>query len=119
MMAADMAKGLIQGAGSQPSWKQGWDIGDWLESSIQRAGLFGVGQFGIDVAKSVRQQGTGFGAAFGPTAGQLGDMVSLAGGHGEFAHTLVEAMPANSLWSGWMSGAHSGGSSAPIEPISE
>jgi hypothetical protein len=45
MLAADIAKGIIQGGGSEPEWKKGWTVGDYTVNAVQRAGLLGVGQF--------------------------------------------------------------------------
>jgi hypothetical protein len=97
MIAADAAKGLLVGGGSQPSYKEGWDAGDYLWSGVQRAGLFGVGQFGIDAATNIHRGGIGVGALAGPTLEQLGDAASVIGGHKQFAPFALNAMPANSL----------------------
>jgi hypothetical protein len=48
MLAADVAKGFIQGMGDEPDWKKGWGAGDYLANATQRAGLFGIGQFALD-----------------------------------------------------------------------
>ena len=100
MIAADMMKGMIQGGGSQPDFKDGWGIGDYIWSGLQRAGLFGVGQFGIDVATDVQRGGLGIGALAGPTLGQMGDVLELMGGHKQFGPVALHAMPANALYSG-------------------
>jgi hypothetical protein len=116
MLAADLTKGMIQGGGAQPEWRDKWDMGDYMGSALQRAGLFGVSQFGIDTVKEIRNRGTGLGT-LGPTVGQLADAVGAVGGHGEFTSVGIDALPANSLWKGWMSaGNHS---AAPFEPIAE
>lgn len=100
MIAADMMKGMIQGGGEQPDFKDGWGIGDYIWSGLQRAGLFGVGQFGIDVATDVQRGGLGIGALAGPTLGQMGDVLELMGGHKQFGPFALHAMPANALYSG-------------------
>lgn len=104
MIAADMMKGMIQGAGSQPDFKEGWGFGDYIWSGLQRAGLFGVGQFGLDVATDVQRGGVGIGALAGPTLGQMGDALELMGGHKQFAPFTLHAMPANALYSGIVKG---------------
>ncbi|WP_035625124.1 hypothetical protein [Herminiimonas sp. CN] len=127
MLAADLTKGMIQGGGSQPAWKQDWDLGDYLSSAGQRAGLLGVAQYGVDAFTSLHHGGTGIGSLGGPTIGQLGDIVSTVGGSRGFAATAIGSMPANALWSGYLSNdiTHSGGKAgsgtveAPFEPIAE
>jgi hypothetical protein len=111
MLAADLVKGAVQAGGSQPDWKQDWGLDDYLASATQRAGLFGVGQFGIDALKDLHRGGLGVGALGGPTLGQLGDIASTAGGNRQFSSTVIDSMPANSLWSGYLPkfGGKSGG----------
>lgn len=110
MMAADFVKGLIQGGGEQPEWKKGWGMVDYTSYATQRAGLFGVGQFGLDAAKNVREGGIGAGALVGPTIEQLGDAVQLLGGHKQFGATVLNALPANALYK------HAFDQSAPDPP---
>jgi hypothetical protein len=126
MLAADLARGAIQGGGSQPDWKQGWDLGDYLANAIQRAGLFGVGQFALDAVKEVRHGHTGIGALGGPTVAQLAQVVATVGGQRSLAATTIDAMPANALWSGYLPGTtrshslgHDGDSTeySPTEPM--
>lgn len=109
MLAADLMKGAIQGGGSQPSWKQDWSLGDYLSSAIQRAGLLGVGQFGVDAFKDLHQGGTGLGALGGPTINQLVGIVSMVGGSRQFSSTVIDSMPANALLAHYLSNLTSGG----------
>jgi hypothetical protein len=102
MLAADLTKGMIQGGGSQPAWKQDWGLDDYLASATQRAGLLGVGQFGVDAIKDLHHGGLAIGALGGPTLGQLAEIGSTVGGSRGFASTAIDSMPANSLWSGWL-----------------
>jgi hypothetical protein len=104
MLAADLVKGMVQGGGSQPDWKHDWGIEDYLASAFQRAGLFGVGQFGIDAIKDLHHGGSGIGALGGPTVSQLAHIVSTVGGRRSLEATVIDAMPANSLWSGYLPG---------------
>lgn len=104
MIAADLVKGMIQGGGQQPDWKEGWGPSDYLWSGVQRAGLLGVGQFGSDVATDVHRGGIGVGALAGPTLDQLGGAVHVVGGNGEFAPFALKAMPANALYSASLGG---------------
>lgn len=98
MMAADLMKGFIVGGGAQPGYKDSWDFGDYLWSGMQRAGLFGIGQFGIDAAKGIKRGDTGAGALTGPTIEQLGDAASTAFGTQQFKTFAMNALPANQLF---------------------
>lgn len=98
MMAADFVKGMMQGGGEQPEWKKGWDMVDYTTYAVQRAGLFGVGQFGLDMVKDVREGGIGVGALVGPTIEQFSDAVQLLGGHKQFGPMVLNALPANALY---------------------
>lgn len=102
MLAADLMKGMIQGGGSQPDWKQDWTLGDYVGSAWQRSGLNGVGQFPMDAFKDLHHGGVGIGALGGPSLGQLSDVVSTVGGNRGVEHTLIDSMPANALWSGYL-----------------
>lgn len=98
MIAADAAKGLIMGGGEEPEWKKGWTFGDYLGNGVQRAGLFGVGQFGLDV------QERGLGALTGPTIEQLSDAVGVMGGREAFGKFALDAMPAHALYGAALGG---------------
>lgn len=99
MIAADAAKGLILGGGEEPEWKKGWTFGDYLGNGVQRAGLFGVGQFGLDV------QERGLGALTGPTIEQLSDAVGVVSGREAFGSFALNAMPAHALYGAAFDGA--------------
>lgn len=98
MIAADMVKGLIQGGGQQPSWKEGWDIGDYIASGVERAGLLGVGQFGVDMLRDAARGGTGVGALSGPTIEQFAEAARVIGGREAFGQFALKSMPANALY---------------------
>ena len=102
MLAADMAKGIIQGGGEEPDWKAGWDVGDYLGHAVQRAGLFGVGQFALDTYQGAQRDGPlgALGALGGPTVGQLTDGVEMLAGTQRPGTFLLNSMPANALYSG-------------------
>lgn len=104
MLAADMAKGLIQGGGSQPAYKDGWDASDYAWAAVQRGGLLGVSQFGFDAAKDIHR-GVWVGALAGPTLEQFSDSVKLLGGHKQFGSFVLNAMPANALYKESLGGA--------------
>lgn len=97
MMAADFMKGALLGGGSQPDYKAGWDLADWISAGAQRAGLFTVGQFGIDAYKDLRYDGTGLGPLFGPQLEQIIDALRVAGGRKGVAPFLGDALPASAV----------------------
>lgn len=53
MIAADITKGLIQGGGELPAYMKGYDAGDWMMHGVQRAGLLGAGQIGVDAGQDM------------------------------------------------------------------
>ena len=86
MIAADITKGLIQGGGELPAYMKGYDAGDWVMHGVQRAGLLGAAQLGVDAQS---------------------DMFSLAGPGVEQAidalrepigQTMLKAAPAHGLY---------------------
>lgn len=112
MMAADFAKGLLVSGGDTPEWQKGWGPAEYVGYGIERAGLFGVGQFGVDIAQNVHRGGVGVGALVGPTIEQFGDVISTLGGHKQFGNTVIDALPANTLIKGW-----SGRGEAKADPV--
>jgi hypothetical protein len=98
MIAADMMKGMVIGGGSQPDYKEGWDLADYVGSGVQRAGLLGVSQIGVDVATDIKRGGSGFGAVVGPTVEQMGDAVQTVAGPQQFKTFAMDALPANQLF---------------------
>jgi hypothetical protein len=97
MMAADFTKGMILGGGAQPDYKQGWDFGDYVGAGMQRAGLFSIGQFGIDALKDMRHGGTGAGPLLGPQLEQVGDALRVMGGRESVGAFVADALPASVL----------------------
>ncbi len=95
MLAADMAKGVLQGGGETPEWKKNWTAADYLMNATERAGVFGVGQYGIEALHG------NWGALAGPTVEQLSDAVKVMGGRESMRSFVLHAMPANSLYSTW------------------
>ncbi|MGA0610112.1 hypothetical protein [Caldimonas sp. KR1-144] len=86
MIASDIVKGLIQGGGELPAYMQGYNAGDWVMHGVQRAGLLGVGQIGMDINADP------FGV-LGPTVEQVTDaLVDPAD------KTLVRALPFNPVY---------------------
>jgi hypothetical protein len=109
MIASDMVKGLIQGGGDEPEWKKNWTLGDYVASGVERAGLYGTGQFAVDMVQDVQRGGSGVGALLGPTVEQLTDAVRVLGGRGEFGSFTLNSMPAHALYAEAF-----GNSSAPV-----
>jgi hypothetical protein len=102
MIAADAAKGMLQNGGDEPEWKKNWGLEDYVAHGVQRAGLLGVGQLGVDAYVDVQRGGTGVGALAGPTLEQMGDALQVLGGHKQFESFALRAMPANALYSGYL-----------------
>lgn len=51
IIAADFIRGLVANGGEEPPWKRKWSAGDYIAEGVQRSGLLGVPQLGLDVAK--------------------------------------------------------------------
>lgn len=83
MIAADMVKGLVVGGGSFPDYMKAWDAGDWIAHGASRAGLAGVGQFGIDALSDPT-------SLFGPTVDQVTDFIWNPT---EIGHNIHNAIP--------------------------
>jgi hypothetical protein len=98
MVAADTAKGLLQGGGDTPEWKKGWGVADYMGYGVQRAGLLGVGQFGTDTLEDMNRGGSGIMALVGPTAEQTVDVLKTLGGSRGVGSTVLDALPANALY---------------------
>jgi hypothetical protein len=96
MLAADAVKALVQGGGEVPEWKRGWTAGDYLGTAVQRAGLLGVGQFGLEAATG------NVGQLAGPTLDQLGDAAAAIGGFKQFDNVALRSLPANALYAGML-----------------
>lgn len=109
MIAADTAKGLLQGGGDTPEWKKGWGVSDYVGYGIQRAGLLGVGQFGLDFAEDLHRGGVGVGALTGPTIEQMTEILQTAGGRRSVGSTMMDALPANQMYKEMLSGGSDGG----------
>lgn len=95
MIAADVARGIVQNGGEEPDWKNGWTLSDYVWNGVQRAGLTGTGQFFLDVHSNAQHGGSGVEALFGPTVEQTTDIL-----RGDAA--LIDAAPANPLYKGYL-----------------
>jgi hypothetical protein len=89
---------MLTNGGDSPDWQAGWDISDYVAYGMQRAGLFGVAQFGLDVAKDIRHGNSGVFSLLGPTVEQARDGVEMLGGHKQFGPTVLRSLPANALY---------------------
>jgi hypothetical protein len=87
MIAADIAKGMLQSLGGEPDWKKGWGVGDYVSHGVQRAGLLGIPQMAVDVANY------GPDSLLGPTVEQGVSAVTDPVGK-----TVVKALPANPVY---------------------
>lgn len=99
MLVADTVKGLVQGGGEEPEWKKGWTASDYLSNAVERAGMFGVGQFALDTAQGQ------WGSLTGPTLEQFVDGAGVLGGAKQFKPFALHSLPANSLYSNMVRGA--------------
>jgi hypothetical protein len=88
MIATDIVKGLIQGGGELPDYMKGWNAGDWMKHGIQRAGLLGVGQIGLDAEQDIF-------SLLGPATEQVTDAISDPA-----SKTLVQALPFMPIYKG-------------------
>lgn len=99
MFAADLVKGMIQGGGEQPEWKKAWGWQQYLGSAVERAGLYGVGQFPADFVRDLKQGGTGVGAVSGPAIEQLIEGIKTVAGREQYSTFVMHSLPANALYS--------------------
>ena len=87
MIAADVTKGLMLGAGELPGYMKNYDLGDWMMHGVKRAGILGIGDIGIEATKDVT-------SLAGPTVEQAADFFFKP-----LEDNLVKALPANALYS--------------------
>lgn len=87
MIAADVTKGLMLGAGELPAYMKGYDLGDWMLHGVERSGVLNIGQVAIDGA----QDPTGLA---GPAVEQITDIFVQP-----MEQNIVKALPVNALYS--------------------
>lgn len=104
MMVADFAKDMLTNGFDEPDWKKNWTLMDHVEYGVERAGLFGVGQFALDMYQDVKLGGMGIGALGGPTIDQLSDAIQVVGGVRQFEPFALRSLPANALYRSYVSG---------------
>jgi hypothetical protein len=90
MIASDITKGLIQGGGELPTHMKAMDAGDWMMHGVERAGLLGIGQIGVDAGQDIFSLG-------GPMVEQIMDGFSQP-----LNEMTLKALPANPLYRNWV-----------------
>ena len=90
MIGSDLIKGLIQGAGELPMHMQGMTAGDWILHGVERSGVLGIGQIGVDANQDL------FSLA-GPMVEQITDSFSQ-----ELGQTGLRALPGHPLYRDWV-----------------
>lgn len=87
MIVSDVMKGLVQGGGSLPPYMASMNAGDHLINGVQRAGLVGIGEIGLDAGKDWASLG-------GPAFEQAID--ALRDGMG--SKSQINALPLHGLY---------------------
>lgn len=101
-IAASMVKGIVQGGGDDPEWKKGWGVADYVWDGVQRAGLLGIRQFGVNIMEDVGRGETGLSAIIGPAASHvLGFARDIT--RGNTAHAVIDSLPANDMYGATLS----------------
>jgi hypothetical protein len=96
MIASDLMKAMVINLGDEPDWMKGMGPGEVLMNGVQRVGLLGIRQFGVDALDD------GVGVA-GPLFSQLYDAFEDPAGT-----TLAKAMPAENVLRGVANGVTPG-----------
>ena len=84
MIASDMAKAMVLGGGSLPSYMANWTMADWVGHGINRA-------LGTTVQMGAEAVSDPF-SLFGPTVGQAADVLASPL-QGDMLKTAVDAVP--------------------------
>ena len=101
-IAASFVKGIVQGGGDDPEWKRGWGVSDYVWDGVQRAGLLGIRQFGVDIMEDVGRGDTGLSTIIGPAASHvLGFARDIT--RGNVAHAVIDSLPANDMYGATLS----------------
>lgn len=96
MIAADMLKVNLTPGNGDDNARAGWDTADYVGHGLQRVGLFGPSQLGLDAAQDTKRGGIGIESAAGPTIQQLLDFVK-GGTQGHLGTQLEKAVPGYQL----------------------
>lgn len=86
MIAADVTKGMMLGAGELPNYMKGYDLGDWITHGVNRAGVLGVGDIAVQAADDP------LGLA-GPMVEQIADIFT-----DPVEQNITRALPAHALY---------------------
>lgn len=98
MIAADTMRAIIANGGEEPYWLRRMDTGDKIVHGVQRAGLLGIPQFGVDAFRHGPVE------LLGPAVEQMVDTVSnLAQGKDKLAVKGAVPRPLHNM----MDGRHS------------
>lgn len=83
MVAADMLKMVMTPGSGDDNARAGWTAKDWVGHGLQRAGLFGPSQYGLEAGTDAQRGGIGLESAAGPTVQQFIQTVrGTVQGHG-------------------------------------
>lgn len=116
-MAAELARELVQYGGDGNPNRKNWDTEDYFEMVVDRTGLTGP-RFGA-VTDSLQdfQRGNVPGQAIaGPTVSQASGLVKTLRGRQSVESTLVQALPGQSIYRGYLSGDNNNESQESAEP---
>ena len=101
-IAASFVKGIVQGGGDDPEWKRGWGVADYVWDGVQRAGVLGIRQFGVDIMEDVGRGDTGLSTIIGPAASHvLGFARDIT--RGNVKHAVIDSLPANDMYGATLS----------------
>jgi GNAT superfamily N-acetyltransferase len=93
IIASDMMRVMLTPGGGDDAAKEGWTALDWLWRGIQRAGLFGPGQYALDSANDFQMNHFGIESLVGPTGQQLLDFVRASARGEGIGREAVKAIP--------------------------
>jgi hypothetical protein len=91
MLAADLLKGSLTG-----TTKVGWHAGDYLLSAVDRSGVLGIANFGVDAVQDVARGRVPGSSFLGPTAEHIftGAKTILGAPGTDAGSLLIRSLPA-------------------------
>jgi hypothetical protein len=90
MMAAGSLRSLVTNVGDYPAYRESWGGDEYLWDGVQRAGLLGTAQLGVDVATYGPVE------LLGPTAGHAAEIADGVSSAKDAAKALVSSLPGGS-----------------------